>query len=270
VKQDADPVPPATGECLPWRQRLYVHLEPTAWPKSGLSPLNRALVALIGAAALFAILESEPVIFQEWKGALSWIEHGFFAAFSLEYAVRLWAAGENPLYAGLFGRLRYMFSFPALLDLAALLPGLLSWMGSEGFVLRLFRLIRIFRVARLGRYSEALSAITEAVRSRRYGLMMSLSAAGIVLLLASTLLYVVEGAIQPEAFGSIPRAMWWAVATLTTVGYGDVTPVTVLGRLLAGLTAMTGIGLIAMPTGILAAAFSDVMQQKRNAAGETK
>ena len=251
-----------------WRRRLYVHLEPAAWPKPGLSTLNKTLLSLIGLAALFAILESEPTIFEEWKWSLSWIETVFFAVFSAEYAARLWVAGENPDYTGVFGRLRYMLSVPALLDLLALLPGLFSWVGSEGFILRLFRLIRIFRVARLGHYSEAIAAITEAVRSRRYEPVMSLSAAGLVLLLTSTLLYVVEGEKQPDAFGSIPRAMWWAVATLTTVGYGDVTPVTALGRLFAGLTAITGIGLIAMPTGILAAAFSDVMHERRKGAAE--
>jgi voltage-gated potassium channel len=92
---------------------------------------------------------------------------------------------------------------------------------------------------------------------------MSVMIAGVLLLVSSTLLYIVEGDGQPEAFGSIPRAMWWSIATLTTVGYGDVIPVTAIGRLLSGLTALLGIGLIAMPTGILASAFSDALQRQR-------
>lgn len=136
------------------------------------------------------------------------------------------------------------------------------FLGNEAFLLRMFRLIRIIRVARLGRFSSALQAINEAVHARRFELMMSFAIASMLLLLSSTLLYIVEGGIQPETFGSIPRAMWWSVATLTTVGYGDVYPVTTIGRIFAGLTAITGIGLIAMPTGILASAFSDAIQKR--------
>ncbi len=92
---------------------------------------------------------------------------------------------------------------------------------------------------------------------------MSLAIAGMLLLISSTLLYLIEGEGQPDDFGSIPRAMWWSIATLTTVGYGDAFPVTPLGKILAGFTALTGIGLIAMPTGILASAFSDALQRQR-------
>ena len=95
------------------------------------------------------------------------------------------------------------------------------------------------------------------------------SIAGIVLLVASTLMYWAEAGAQPDKFGSIPRAMWWCIVTLTTVGYGDVYPVTLLGKSLAGLVAIAGIGLIAMPTGILAAAFSDVVQRRRAEAAES-
>lgn len=95
-----------------------------------------------------------------------------------------------------------------------------------------------------------------------YELLLSVGVAGLLLLLSSAFLYAVEAAAQPEAFGSVPRALWWSIATLTTVGYGDVTPITALGKLFAGITAVAGIGLIAMPTGILAAAFSDAFQKK--------
>jgi voltage-gated potassium channel len=132
-------------------------------------------------------------------------------------------------------------------------------------VLRLVRLVRIVALAKLGRYSSALNAIGHAIHSRRYELTMSLVIAGMLLLVSSTFLYLVEGEGQPDDFGSIPRAMWWSIATLTTVGYGDAVPQTVIGRILAGFTAITGIGLIAMPTGILAAAFSDALARQREA-----
>ncbi len=170
---------------------------------------------------------------------------------------------ENPRFAGLrFGRLRYMLTPAALLDLAALLPPLLTLAGGETFLLRAARLLRILRLARLGRFSTAMQHIGVAIRSRRYELLLSLGVAFGLLLTSSTLLYLAEQEAQPENFGSIPRAMWWSIATLTTVGYGDVYPLTALGKFFAAITALTGIGLIAMPTGILAAAFSDALQRQ--------
>jgi voltage-gated potassium channel len=245
------------------RRRMFILLEPTAWPRIGLSPLNRIITALICMSVLLAIVESEQELAQTWQLGFLVAERIFFLLFFVEYCCRLWVAAENPRYgAGWRGRLRYAVSPAALLDLVALLPIFIAFLGSEAFLFRLVRLVRILRLAKLGRYSTALDAIGTAIRSRRYELAMSVKIAGILLLISSALLYIVEGDGQPETFGSIPRAMWWSIATLTTVGYGDAVPITTLGRLLAGLTAILGIGLIAMPTGILAAAFSDAMQKR--------
>ena len=130
-------------------------------------------------------------------------------------------------------------------------------------LLRLFRLVRILRLAKLGRFSLAMRHLSQAVSERRVELLLSLMLAAFVLVFAAAGMYALEGASSPEAFGSIPRAMWWSVCTLTTVGYGDIYPHTVPGKILGGLTATAGIGLIAMPTGILAAAFSDAFQRAR-------
>lgn len=246
-----------------WREWLYANMDPAAWPRNGLSPLNHAISALICLAALFAIIESEPSLYIPNIDFFFWVESAFGAIFLTEYVARIWIAGENPRYAGFSGRIRYILSVPAIIDLLALSPLLLAFVGTEVFLLRLFRLIRILRLARLGRYSKAINTIVFAVKSRSYELLMSLCFAGILLLVSSTLLYLFESDTQPESFGSIPRAMWWSIATLTTVGYGDVYPITMIGKVLAGFTAITGIGLIAMPTGILAAAFSDAIQKQR-------
>ena len=122
----------------------------------------------------------------------------------------------------------------------------------------MLRVVRLIALAKFGRYSIALRQLMRAFARRRYELLMSLLIAGLVFLVAATGMYAIEGSVQPEAFGSIPRALWWALTTLTTVGYGDVYPVTPLGRVFAGLMAVAGIGLIAMPTGILAAAFTEL------------
>lgn len=131
-------------------------------------------------------------------------------------------------------------------------------------MLRLVRVLRILAVARLGRFSQAMLNVGAAFAERRFELLVSFSIAGIILLFSSTLMYLVEGTHQPEAFGSIPRALWWSVVTLTTVGYGDVYPVTLLGRICAAITAVTAVGLIAIPAGILAGAFTRIFEDKNN------
>jgi voltage-gated potassium channel len=230
-----------------------------------LSWTNRVVIGLITAASLTAVLETEPVIRAAAPaGLFIGLEAFFVIAFSVEYLLRLAAVGVEPRYAGITGRLRYMVSFWAIVDLLAILPSLLLLGGQESFLLRLARLLRLLRIARLGRFTAALDDLVEALRGRRYELLISVAAAGFLLLVSASILYVLEAEAQPQAFGSIPRTLWWSVATLTTVGYGDVYPVTPLGRIFAGLTAIAGIGLIAMPAGIIAAALSDLVQRRRD------
>jgi voltage-gated potassium channel len=249
---------------IAWVRRIvFVYLEPSAWPRDGLSPVNKLIVFLILAAVVAAVAETEVALTTDkFTRLFDGLETAFGVLFLFEYALRVWSAVENPKYGGPGGRLRYVRSPAAIVDLLAVLPVLVAPIGGEAFVLRLFRLLRIMRLARLGRFSSATAAIVEAVHSRRYELAMTVVVGMFLLLASSTLLYLVEAETQPVAFGSIPRAMWWSIATLTTVGYGDVTPATLAGRLLAGVTALTGIGLIAMPTGILAAAFSDALRRQ--------
>lgn len=253
-----------TARWKAWRRWLYVNLEPTARQRRGISLLNKMIGAVICLAVGLAVLQSEPTVFNGNEALFRAAELVFAVIFLLEYAARVWIAGENPDFGPtLRGRLRYMLTLPSLIDLVCLVSLFATVVGSEGAVLRLFRLLRVIMLAKLGRYSSALHAIASAVHSRRYELAMSLAIAVMLLLVSSTLLYMFESEGQPEAFGSIPRAMWWSIATLTTVGYGDAIPHTVIGRILAGMTAITGIGLIAMPTGILAAAFSDALRKQR-------
>lgn len=231
---------------------------------SRLSWTNRLIIGLILAASLTAVLETEPAIRAAAPaGLFMGLEAFFVIAFAVEYVLRVAAAGVEPRYAGLTGRLRYMVSFWAIIDLLAILPSLLLLGGQESFLLRLARLLRLLRIARLGRFTAALNDLVEALRGRRYELLISVAAAGFLLLVSASVLYVLEAEAQPQAFGSIPRALWWSVATLTTVGYGDVYPVTPLGRIFAGITAIAGIGLIAMPAGIIAAALSDLVQRRQ-------
>ncbi|WP_189472246.1 potassium channel family protein [Litchfieldella qijiaojingensis] len=227
--------------------------------------MNKLVCVLILAASFIAIVETEPTIRDAYPLTFGGLEAFFVAVFSIEYLARLYAAGEDPRYSGIVGRVRYVFTWWALVDLIAILPFFLGFIAhNNAFLLRLFRILRLLRLSRLGRFSRAWAALAEALTARVHELVISIGVAGLLLLFSAACLYAVEAAHQPEAFGSVLRALWWSIATLTTVGYGDVTPITALGKLFAGITAVAGIGIIAMPTGILAAAFSDAFQNNDN------
>lgn len=256
------------------RARLYRALD--VRDASRLSRLNLLLVAAIVASVVVAVLDTEASISGPMQPLFRILDGVFLLIFGVEYVTRLWIAPENPRYAHpMWGRLSWMVSPAAIIDLLALAPALIFAGATPAYLFRLFRLLRILRLAKLGRFSRAWGLMADAVASRRTELLLTLGAAGLIMLVSACLLYFIEGGIQPDKFGSIPRALWWSVITMTTIGYGDVFPVTGLGRMVAALTAIAGIGLIAAPTGILASAFSDAAQRHREAlrakthAGET-
>ena len=130
-------------------------------------------------------------------------------------------------------------------------------LGSQFYVLRVIRLLRIAKVGRSKRFQQSVSHFNYAISSKGRELQLAAIYTGLLLLVSSTLMYFVESKVQPELFGSIPRCIWWAITTVTTVGYGDAVPISVLGKVLASITALLGIGVVAVPTGILAAGFSE-------------
>lgn len=227
----------------------------------GLSLTNRVLVCAIIAAVLSAILQTEPLVARGREGTFRLLELCFGALFAVEYLARLWSCVETPRFAGPFGRFRYMLSAGALLDLLVVVVSLAPLEAGGILSLRLVRVAGLVRFARLGRFSRATAHLFDAVRARRYELFVTIVLALMLIVLGASAMWAVEGGHQPDKFGSIPRAMWWAAITLTTIGYGDVYPVTAIGKAIAVVVAIAGIGLIAMPTGILAAAFSDALQR---------
>lgn len=245
------------------RRRIFEQMDSQAWPGQGLSPVNKLIVGIVLFSVATVVIETEKSISELHTTAFDLTNTILAGFFIIEYVVRLWVMGEHEEYAGIRGRVRYVFTLTALIDFIAVAPFLLGLFGSDAFVLRVLRLARIFALAKLGKFSVALQHLGTAVGSRKYELFVSASVALLVMFVAAIMMYLVEGDAQPEAFGSIPRAVWWSMATLTTIGYGDVYPITVLGKLLAGITALASLALVALPAGILAAAFSEAFQQTK-------
>jgi len=231
-------------------------------PSSGDDPASRffdiGMSTVIVMAVLAVVLESVEPVGSQYATAFTRFEIFCLVVFGSEYLVRLWACKSDSRFAGRFGRVRWMISLMALVDLAAILPGLVL-VGSMD--LRFLRSVRLIRLFRLGRYSSGMKIIANAFTSCRQQMTVALAGVGILLLISSSALYYAERAAQPDAFGSIPSAMWWGICTLTTVGYGDVYPVTATGKLLASGIALLGVGTFAIPAGILAAHFEQAMGQ---------
>lgn len=219
-----------------------------------------ALIVMIAASVLAVILESVPAIESRYNTELYWFEVFTISVFTIEYVLRLWSSVEREdrqLASPIVTRLRYVFSFHAIIDLLAILPFYLLTFGLTGTVdMRFLRAIRLLRVLKLTRYSAALNMLITTVNENGRALLASFMILVTIMLLAASGMYYFERQAQPEAFVSIPAAMWWAFVTLTTVGYGDVTPITAGGRIFGAMITVVGIGMVALPTSILASGYS--------------
>ena len=221
------------------------------------------ILILINSAAV--VLETVDDLNARFGSIFHAIEMVSIVIFSVEYLLRLWVAPLNPRYAKPFtGRLRYAFSLMAIIDLLAILPAFLPLIFTVDLrIIRFLRIFRLFRLFKMSRYVDSLNSLDDVVRSKKEELLVILVMIVMLLLFSSSLMYVVETEAQPDKFPDIPSAMWWGVATLTTVGYGDIYPITPLGKLLGGFIAFLGIGIFALPTGILASGFADEIKRRR-------
>ncbi|MBQ4832862.1 ion transporter [Pseudoalteromonas sp. MMG010] len=226
------------------------------------------LICIILVNVVAIVLESVPVISQQYALEFLVLEIASVAIFSIEYIARIWASVDKSKYASLpcsntKKRLRYMISPLAIIDLIAILPSLMMFITPLD--LRFLRVLRLLRVFKLTRYSRAMQLLLQAFKDESSSMLAAFFIMAVVLILASCGVYLLEHKVQPEKFGSIPAAMWWAMATLTTVGYGDVVPITALGKLFGGIITLVSMGMVAIPTGLLASSFSEQIRKRRQA-----
>ena len=224
-----------------------------------------ALFFLVGANVLAIILESVSSIHAAYKGFFYWFEMVSVILFSGEYLLRLWSCVEDPTHlkdSHTETRFRFMGTSIALIDLAAIAPFYLQII-LPGIDLRFLRVLRMLRILKLTRYSSAMNLLLRVLYQERSAFSAAFTILLMVLIMASCGIYLVENDAQPEAFGSIPAAMWWAMATLTTVGYGDVTPITAMGKLFGSVVTVVGVGMVALPAGILASSFSEMLRRRQ-------
>ncbi len=225
--------------------------------------MHGALLVLILLNVLAVVLESVQALRDAYGRVFIAFEVFSVAVFSIEYLARLWACTADPRYAHpLFGRLRYLVSPLALVDLAAILPTYLLFMDADLRVVRALRLLRLARLGKIGRYSEASVVLMRVLRAKREEMIVTLSLVALLGVIFASLAYFAEHQAQPEAFPDIPHALWWAFVTITTVGYGDLSPVTPLGKAIGVCTAVLGILMIALPTGVLGAAFVEELNRR--------
>jgi voltage-gated potassium channel len=221
------------------------------------------LIALIAANALAVTIESIPEIGNAYRDLFNAFEIVSVVIFTIEYFLRIWTAPEDPRYTGstLTGRLRMMLHPYMLIDLIAIVPAYAA-IFVPTVDLRILRLFRLFRLLKIARYSPAVSTLIHVLSSERRALFGTLFFTLCVMCIMAELMYIAEGRVQPTVFGNLPECMYWAIVTLTTVGYGDKVPITGIGKLIAGITAIFGLGLFALPVGIIASGFMGEMHRR--------
>lgn len=253
------------GGSLLSRRRVFAVIE-IAQEGDRLSQVfDWSILVLILANAVAVVIGTVPSVQSSCGSQLHVFEQASVAIFTIEYLLRMWAAPERDAsVSALSARVKWSTSPLALIDLAAILPAFLPMLLPVDLrLLRLLRLFRLLRLLKLGRYSQAIQVFSTVLKEKREELVVALVSVLILLTLTSGAMYYFENPGQPEAFPSIPAAMWWGTAALTTVGYGDVYPITTAGRILGSLTALLGIGFFALPAGILASGFSDAIARAR-------
>jgi voltage-gated potassium channel len=259
-----------TTDCLDYsrKERVFRVLKGEGTDRLGRA-VNVFFIVLICLNVLAVILETDRTL----REPNQFIFYSFLLfstiVFTIEYAVRLWACTLDTRFQSPFwGRLRYALTPLALIDLITVIPFYLSLFVQDQPFVRVLRLLVVLRIFKLSRYHPSFDILATVLSKKRWELFATVVIAATLLIVLSTLMYLIEGPVQPDKFGSIPNAMWWGTVTLTTVGYGNVYPITAAGKVLASLTAFVGIGFFALPTAILGSGFYEEFQTRKRKSRE--
>ncbi|MBR1584350.1 MAG: ion transporter [Clostridia bacterium] len=249
-----------------WKENIFDIVSKDDGDNRASRVFDLLIMGLIVLSVVTIVLESFDDLNTRYRALFSAFESFTVAIFTVEYALRIWTA--DLLYPNeKHPRLKYVFSFLAIIDLMAILPFYLPFLSADFRFLRmvrLLRLFRLFRVFKMGRYLEALQTVMQVIRASASRLVIAVVLCFFVMLFSAIIMYTVENPVQPEQFPNVIASLWWAICTLTTVGYGDVYPITAVGRFFAALISLVGIGIIAIPTGIIAAGFTTAIDQRND------
>ena len=257
-----------TAQPLTIRQKVHQLLNNDLNPSKFNRAINGFLIVLIILNVIAVIAESEPSIRSAHQGFFDAFEHFSVAVFTIEYLLRLYSCVEqvntkpkDGEQSNFKARLNYMLSPMAIIDLLAILPYFLTIFFDKD--LGILRLLRILRLLKLSHYFSGFNIFVTVIQKELRSIMAATMVMLFLITIAAAFLYLAEGEQQPEAFGSILRAYWWAVVTMTTVGYGDVVPVTTEGKLISACIMLLGVGIVALPAGLLAARFGDELRERK-------
>ena len=245
------------------KQRIWQILEISKVNDQQSKIFDYFISILIGLNVVAIILETEKSLYEVYIAYFEYFELFSIIAFTAEYLLRFWTCVSNEAYRNpVSGRIKYLLTPMAIIDLIAIAPFYLTFFIADTRILRILRLLRLFRTGKHFRHSKTFRIIVDTIVKKKSELVSSLVLMLSLLLICATGVYYMENEAQPEKFSSILASMWWAVATLTTVGYGDIYPITSMGKILGAISAIFGIGLFALPAGLLATGFSDVSSEE--------
>jgi voltage-gated potassium channel len=244
------------------KEKIYELVQKGSHGKKFNLIFDYVIMCLIILSVISIILESVENIGTPFKNILEWFDIFSVIVFSIEYLMRVYVADlTHPAKTKFHSIIKFLFSASGIIDLLAILPFYLPMIIKTDLrFLRILRLTRFLRILKVNRYTKSLNLIWSVVKEKKSELIVTGFATFMLLIIASFIMYNIEGEVQPEAFSNILKSFWWAVATLTTVGYGDVYPITGIGKFVSGVIAIMGIGLVALPTGIISAGFMDKLK----------
>ncbi|HJS56235.1 MAG TPA: ion transporter [Chitinophagaceae bacterium] len=242
------------------KKKVHILLHPELGESRADKFINIFIITLISLNVIAVMVETVQPVFKKYESFFNWFDRISVYIFTIEYVLRVWSCTHDQRYKGsIKGRIKYMLSPGALIDLLAFLPFYLqAFLELDLRILRLLRFFRFFRLFRLTAYTRSAQMIFNVFKSRINELLLSLVLVIFLIIIASCLVYFAEHLYPSEAdslFKSIPETLWWAVVTLTTTGYGDMVPLTTIGRILTGMIMLCGVAFFALPAGIITAGF---------------